>query len=65
MLVEVHTEAELSAALDWVSILGVNNRDLKTFVTDIHVTPHLLKGIPDTLRAKRCLVGERGIGSHG
>lgn len=39
VLVEVHTEAELEVALaSGAQIIGVNNRDLNTFVTDLATT---------------------------
>jgi indole-3-glycerol phosphate synthase len=61
-LVEVHTELEWAVALDWAPIIGINNRDLKTFQTDIRTTTTLLK-IPGEARAGRCIVSESGIGS--
>ncbi len=57
-LVEVHDEAEVERALEVdAHIIGVNNRDLKTFAVDIETTARLRKRIP----ADRLLVGESGI----
>ena len=61
---EVHTETELSAALDLSPILGINNRDLKTVCNGYSRDAPLAQGDSDTLRAKRCLVGKSGIGSR-
>lgn len=57
-LVEVHDEAELDrAAALGADLLGVNNRDLRTFVTDLAVTERLAARAPkDAL-----LVTESGI----
>jgi indole-3-glycerol phosphate synthase len=63
MLVEVHTAPELEWVLDWATVIGINNRDLKTFKTDIHNTPSLMKGIPNAVRGKKAIVSESGIGS--
>ena len=61
VLVEVHDEAEMERATRLQSrLIGVNNRDLKRFVTDIGVTERLAPlAPPGTL-----LVSESGINSH-
>jgi indole-3-glycerol phosphate synthase len=61
-LVEVHNEEELGIALDLTGgIIGVNNRDLTSFVTDLRVSLRL-----GTLIPRRILsVSESGIGSAG
>ncbi len=57
-LVEVHDEAELKRALAIeASIVGINNRDLGTFETDLGVTEHLLPQIP----AGTLVVSESGV----
>ena len=61
-LVEVHDETELGEALDaGASIVGVNNRNLKTFEVDIQTSERLAKLIPDD----RLFVVESGIHSRG
>jgi indole-3-glycerol phosphate synthase len=47
-LVEVHDETELREAIDaGAEIIGVNNRNLKTFEVDIQTSHRLAKLIPD------------------
>ncbi|MBS0255038.1 MAG: indole-3-glycerol phosphate synthase TrpC [Proteobacteria bacterium] len=61
VLVEVHNEAEMARAHALKSrLIGVNNRDLKRFVTDLATTERLADQAPEgTL-----LVSESGINSH-
>ena len=61
VLVEVHDEAEMERAARLQSrLIGVNNRDLKRFVTDVANTERLAPLAPEgTL-----LVSESGINSH-
>jgi len=61
VLTEVHNEEEMETALSAGSeIIGINNRDLRTFTTDISTTEHLASLVP---RGK-ILVSESGIHSH-
>jgi indole-3-glycerol phosphate synthase len=60
-LVEVHTAAELEKALECsCRIIGVNNRDLHTFHTDIATTLELLRSIPTGY----LVVSESGLRDH-
>jgi indole-3-glycerol phosphate synthase len=59
-LVEAHDEAEVDRAVALgARAIGVNNRDLRSFVTDLAVTERLAARIP----ADRLLVTESGIAS--
>ena len=49
VLLEVHNEEELSAINDYVDVLGVNNRNLKTFEVSIETSIQLSKKIPEQL----------------
>ena len=57
-LVEVHNEAELDIALNnGAMVIGINNRDLRTFTVDITTTQRLRPLIP----SDRTVVSESGI----
>ncbi len=57
-LVEVHDEAELGRALAaGATLVGINNRDLRTFETDLGVTEHLLPSVP----AGVTVISESGV----
>ncbi|HLI92133.1 MAG TPA: indole-3-glycerol phosphate synthase TrpC [Puia sp.] len=57
VLLEIHGERELDHICDETAIVGVNNRDLKTFTVDIDRSIRLSKRIP----AGKLLVAESGI----
>ena len=57
-LVEVHNEAELEIALNSrAKVIGINNRDLSTFIVDLDTTKRLRPLIPQD----RIVVSESGI----
>jgi indole-3-glycerol phosphate synthase len=60
VLIETHHERELDIVLERLPearLIGINNRDLKTFTTDLAVTLRLAKRIP----AGKLIVSESGI----
>ncbi len=60
-LVEVHTTAELEKAVNSsCRIIGINNRDLHTFHTDVKTTLELLPSIPPGY----LVVSESGLKDH-
>jgi len=60
-LIEVHTAAELEKAFECSGrMIGINNRDLHTFRTDVGTTLELLQYIP----ADYVVVSESGLQDH-
>ena len=61
VLIEVHDEADLARALALEGrLIGINNRDLRTFETSLDVCQRLKKLVP----ADRIVVAESGIVDH-
>jgi indole-3-glycerol phosphate synthase len=60
VLAEIHDQAELNRALALgANMIGINNRDLKTFETDLKVTLDLAPQIPENI----LVVAESGLSS--
>jgi indole-3-glycerol phosphate synthase len=57
VLLEIHNEGELGHICDETQIIGINNRDLKTFTVDINRSIQLSKKIP----AGKITISESGI----
>jgi indole-3-glycerol phosphate synthase len=62
VLAEVHDEEELERVLELSPrLIGINNRNLRTFVTDLRTTERLMERIPDSV----AVVSESGISAPG
>lgn len=60
-LVEVHDEKELKRAIDLdAEIIGINNRNLRTFEVDFKTCENLIPKVP----AGKVIVAESGLQSH-
>jgi indole-3-glycerol phosphate synthase len=57
VLLEIHQESELMHICDPVDVIGINNRDLKTFAVDIGRSVELAKQLP----ADKMIIAESGI----
>ena len=60
VLIETHHEREVDRVLEWIPaarMIGINNRDLTTFTTDLTVTKRLAPRIP----SDKLIVSESGI----
>lgn len=59
-LVEAHTDEELARALEaGAEIVGINNRNLKTFEVSVETSLRLIESVPET----RVAVSESGLGT--
>ena len=75
VLVEVHDEQELTTVLEIgrSTLIGVNNRDLRSFVTDLQTTERLIGMMPKTatvisesgIAASEDIAYLAGAGAHG
>jgi indole-3-glycerol phosphate synthase len=58
VLVEVHDERELAVAVErGAGLIGINNRDLRTFVTTIDTTRRLMASVPPAVT----VIAESGL----
>ncbi len=57
VLLEIHSEKEIDYIIDEIDIIGINNRNLDTFETDVQTSVQLFKKIP----ADKPAISESGI----
>ncbi len=60
VLCEIHTEKELEQIVEVAEVIGINNRDLTNFKTELETTFRVIKEIPDD----KTVVSESGIHSR-
>jgi indole-3-glycerol phosphate synthase len=62
VLVEVHDQVEAARALKLKTpLIGINNRNLKTFEVSLDNTLSLLKDMPELAAGNRLVITESGI----
>ena len=67
VLVEVHDKSELQRIikLNCFNLIGINNRDLKTFSTDLEVTTNLMDNLSnDVIKKNTVFISESGINNN-
>ncbi len=57
VLLEIHSEKEIECICDEVDIIGINNRNLETFVTDVQTSVRLIEHLPKD----KPVISESGI----
>ena len=57
VLLEIHSKEEIAHTCDEVDIIGINNRSLETFITDITTSKNLIEYLP----ADKPVISESGI----
>ncbi len=57
VLLEIHNESELDHICDEIDVVGINNRDLKSFKVDLNHSIELCKKIP----SDKIIISESGI----
>jgi indole-3-glycerol phosphate synthase len=57
VLLEIHSQSETGHICDEVDIIGINNRNLETFETDIKISMHLIEYMP----GDKPIISESGL----
>lgn len=57
VLLEIHNEQEIAHINEYIDVIGVNNRDLTTFVTDVQIS----FGLADKIPGEFIKISESGI----
>jgi indole-3-glycerol phosphate synthase len=58
ILLEIHSEHEIAHICDEIDIIGINNRNLETFETDVKTSMRLIEHIP----GDKPVISESGLG---